>query len=546
MDVSDHSNNGQPQTAEPSPAPKRRRTSGAPSSRGVANLTPEQLARKRANDREAQRAIRERTKNEIENLKNRIKELESQQHINDLHNALRQKDLIQSENEDIRRRLATVMSIIQPILGNHGLNELAAAAERSPMQLPGTRTPQPIPIPDQRAFHPSVPTVPGPGPSTQGPSSSPSSQTSNGRNWPFPGAPRTSNVRAWTQQQPPYEQPRSNIHPDLEFAQSSDERLGVGFLVESRPKLSLGVQKENLSSGWDFNPEDRALEVCTFFPRTLHATCPLDNVLIDFLRDGNNQVAQGLPLKSVAGPPYPNFTALIHPERTAQSHPLSRVFTDILGTFPDLAGLPEKVAVLYIMFLYMRWHIESTEENYERLPDWLTPRPSQIFVPHPMWQDYVPWPRLRDRLISLQSNPHINPALDNFFIPYTASLSLNWPYDPRDVLIPAPSGSGSNGNSAAGLSVNTTASGIPVDPATEASPQPSSRPDAVSADGGLKGAAEQQPGGDGAPEGAASHQEYVLNPAFEAHLRNLENWTLTPAFESAFPSLAGYVKIKAD
>ena len=32
------------------------------SSRGVANLTPEQLAKKRANDREAQRAIRERTK----------------------------------------------------------------------------------------------------------------------------------------------------------------------------------------------------------------------------------------------------------------------------------------------------------------------------------------------------------------------------------------------------------------------------------------------------------------------------------------------------
>ncbi|KAK8232371.1 hypothetical protein HDK77DRAFT_261130 [Phyllosticta capitalensis] len=542
MDVSDHNNNGQPQSAEPSPAPKRRRTSGAPSSRGVANLTPEQLARKRANDREAQRAIRERTKNEIETLKNRIKELESQQHIHELHNALRQKDLVQAENEDIRRRLATVLSIIQPILGNHGLNELAAAAERSPMQLPGARTPQPVPISDQRAFHTSIPAVATSAPPAQGPSSSPSSQTSNSRNWPFPGAPPTSNVRGWNQQQPPFEQPRSNIHPDLEFAQGSDERLGVGFLVQNRPQLGLGIDKQDLSSGWDFNPQDRAIEVCTFFPRTLHATCPLDNVLIDFLRDSNSQVAQGMPLKTVAGPPYPNFTALMYPERAIQSHPLSRVFIDILGTFPGLTGLPEKVALFYIMFLYMRWHIDSNEENYERLPDWMTPRLSQTFVPHSMWQDYVPWPRLRDRLISLQSGQHIN--FDNFFIPFTTSLSLNWPYDPLDVLIPAPSGGGVNSSSAAGgPSINTTASGIPVDPATEASPL-SSRPEAAATESGeLKTAAEETSGNGG---DNASHQEYMLNPAFEAHLRNLENWTLDPSFESTFPELAGYVKIKGD
>lgn len=51
---------------------KKRRT-GAGSSRGVANLTPDQLAKKRANDREAQRAIRERTKNTIEQLERKIR-----------------------------------------------------------------------------------------------------------------------------------------------------------------------------------------------------------------------------------------------------------------------------------------------------------------------------------------------------------------------------------------------------------------------------------------------------------------------------------------
>jgi hypothetical protein len=99
---------------------KRRRTSGAPSNRGVANLTPTQLARKRANDREAQRAIRERTKNQIDTLHARIRELENQQPYHDLQVALRQKEAVERENEDIKRRLASVWTIVQPIIATKG------------------------------------------------------------------------------------------------------------------------------------------------------------------------------------------------------------------------------------------------------------------------------------------------------------------------------------------------------------------------------------------------------------------------------------------
>lgn len=45
--------------------------------RSVSTLTAAQLERKRANDREAQRAIRQRTKEHIENLERRIAELTS-------------------------------------------------------------------------------------------------------------------------------------------------------------------------------------------------------------------------------------------------------------------------------------------------------------------------------------------------------------------------------------------------------------------------------------------------------------------------------------
>ena len=106
-------------TISPEPSSKKRRA--IHSARGVASLTPEQLAKKRANDREAQRAIRERTKAQIETLERRIQELTSQQPYQELQTVLRQKDAIQAENDEIRRRLASVLSIIQPIIGAQGL-----------------------------------------------------------------------------------------------------------------------------------------------------------------------------------------------------------------------------------------------------------------------------------------------------------------------------------------------------------------------------------------------------------------------------------------
>lgn len=98
---------------------KKRRASTA-GSRGVANLTPEQLAKKRANDREAQRAIRERTKGQIETLEKRIEELTSQQPYQELQHAIRQKEMVEAENEDIKKKLASALSILQPLLGSYG------------------------------------------------------------------------------------------------------------------------------------------------------------------------------------------------------------------------------------------------------------------------------------------------------------------------------------------------------------------------------------------------------------------------------------------
>lgn len=72
----------------------------------------------RPTDREAQRAIRERTKNQIDTLEKKIRELTSQQPYQELQAVIRAKEAVEAENAEIKNRLATVMSIIRPMMGN--------------------------------------------------------------------------------------------------------------------------------------------------------------------------------------------------------------------------------------------------------------------------------------------------------------------------------------------------------------------------------------------------------------------------------------------
>ncbi len=104
------------------PTVGNKRRLSATGSRGVTSLTPEQLTKKRANDREAQRAIRERTKNQIETLEKRVLELTSQEPYQELQAVLRQKEAVQTENDEIRRRLSSALAILQPILNTQSIN----------------------------------------------------------------------------------------------------------------------------------------------------------------------------------------------------------------------------------------------------------------------------------------------------------------------------------------------------------------------------------------------------------------------------------------
>ncbi|KAJ9195519.1 hypothetical protein DTO021D3_5095 [Paecilomyces variotii] len=488
-------NDGSPEAAQSAPdsgtaplAKRKRKATNAPS-RGVANLTPEQLAKKRANDREAQRAIRERTKAQIEALQQQVRDLSSQKPYLDLQVALKEKEAVEAENREIKKRLAEVLDILQPLLRTSGISNPPATFSQHELRPP---LQPPAPSESNGCTPSSVGSLPAGQPHIQSTTSartpSPIDQLSTlvglRRSWPNNGVEQPWPIPTALNYQ------RHNLTHGLDFGESG-ERLGFNFLLdgsEQIPKVndvrltpdSPGPPQTTTASPGD--PQlannlsaESPLTAFTAPIQNVPPTCPLDSVLLNFLRDRQRQAAEGVSRQRLVGPPYPSITSLLNPEKSVYSHPISKVFTDVLRTFPDIASLPEQVAVLYVMFLLMRWQIYPTQQNYERLPEWLTPRPSQLLTPHPAWVDYIPWPRLRDRLVmSWQSYP-----FDEWFVPWTRTISVNWPYEATDCLLSSP-----------------------------------------------------------------DSEELLINPVFERHLRNLNNWSLGKEWADLYPGLADAARVK--
>ena len=540
------------------PPAKKRKASGVPGSRGVANLTPEQLAKKRANDREAQRAIRERTRNNIATLEQRIRELESQQPFQELQRVVTERDNALRECEDLRRRLATVAQLVGTATGgsNGGQNGVAGASQLAPASLNGTLWTFDEVIDPSMLNSDGVPAELAALTAQQSPLPPISSTTSQSANNPFPShgghasyageqqhvhpdlreqsygahaspvsATSQPDARRWEQsvasaQYSPPQQPVSGLQYDQQLPPPAQmqqhptaerDRLGLNYIMDQGSP----AQQQHAPP---------SPPISSRLPSNSPPSCPLDSLLSDFLARRRQLVAEGTPLSEVLGPEYPSFSALKDPHNPIarqDQHAISALLIDILSKFPDISALPEKVAVLYIMFLIMRWCICPCDACYDRMPEWVRPVAEQLERPHPEWVDNLPWsvessssedgfsfdapsfwgspgsslssgtmaeetaeefantflrPYMRARLSSVDTV-----RFDEFFVPFTTTLSLNWQYPADQVLIQEP---------------------------------------------------------------AAEAEDLRLNPTFETHLRDLKNWSLGREFANAFPDLVEDVPIQ--
>ena len=135
--------------------------------------------------------------------------------------------------------------------------------------------------------------------------------------------------------------------------QNSGEQRQQQYSVERSPSVhSLNNQLPMHTLSPLPNGREEGIPVYAYPPRNLIQTCPLDGLLLKFLSDQRERAMQGVPTHELVGPLYPSFRALINPLASEKSHALSRVFTDMLGKFPDISTLPEQVAILCVSHLF--------------------------------------------------------------------------------------------------------------------------------------------------------------------------------------------------
>ncbi|KAJ8116191.1 hypothetical protein OPT61_g2340 [Boeremia exigua] len=173
----------------------------------------------------------------------------------------------------------------------------------------------------------------------------------------------------------------------------------------------------------------RSDPVSIVLPSHVLPTCPLDEILHNFLISRRDLLTQGMDVDAAAGPSRATVKALLDPQMTNDVHPVSGIMSEVLTTFAHVEQ-PEKLAFYYLMYKTMRWQIAPSKESYRAMPTWLRPTVTQITVQHAAWIDNIPWPGVRDILIE---NPEDHP-FDLFSQYYSHNVSVNWPFDHMDAV----------------------------------------------------------------------------------------------------------------
>ncbi|KAL5329682.1 hypothetical protein ACEPPN_003197 [Leptodophora sp. 'Broadleaf-Isolate-01'] len=463
-------------TRDDNPAPKKR-------VRTISNLSDEQVRKKRENDREAQRAFRERTKNRIQILEDELSELRSER---ELHGAgsIQELKALRDENAALRDQIRRISEIVSPGAsssdqeggtedscivvsnGNSARNQVqtsGAQTDAVDLETPGSQGNDS----DNglTSYDLNSPTTPQQGQNNDGANLQRSvydpisNQVSQQRPANYDGIHLSQRnhhhnhhidntfdhgldhqIRApeYLQSPPPSiscsseqhlaqdrtlnqiveHQTDHNLrhgrtssadlsnydlenrgHSTFESARSgpmetsaweprrneSDGYLDGGMASNSLHGSSVSPNAVSspptaiIPASWVTPDTIEPISMSNILPQHLAATCPLDQILLDFLASRRLLAAQGTPVAVLVGPLSPSISGLLNPKRKANAHAASRVMVDVALTFKD-TNLREQLGFLYIMYATMR----DFSELYARCArlDWPF-EPAEAVMPKP-------------------------------------------------------------------------------------------------------------------------------------------------------------------
>ncbi|PBP19042.1 hypothetical protein BUE80_DR010101, partial [Diplocarpon rosae] len=472
--------------------PKRRASRAG--TRSVASLTPEQLARKRANDREAQRSIRQRTKTHIEELEQRIRYLSDGKDARDLEQIKRRNAELEEELRRLREILGRSEGSVASSpeltpMSNQARYGMDGLEDRYPMEYsPAWSSPtNSVSGPDGSfqacptssagdllsSFAPDHSGLPsefsGPG-STRNDGFSADSGVSNVTSAPFIPVPVRSGGSA---SRPEFVRSRSYPHGrfGVPASHGSARMTGGASGIGSSPFTGQSLSPVGDSSMVNKDAKGVVMSPSTCHPMTvdvknarmeLHIqqnrpnytvpqgvfanqpslaaweipihfappAGPVESILIGLLQRQKSLANESTLGSLLVGPYHPDLRALVNPEMSNKVHPVSSVISNVFQRL-QYPSLAAKVASVYLVYRFFQWQIWPTMETWRNMPEWFYPVASQQVTAHPIWMSLLTWGKLRDTVINNQDKY----ATEQFSDLWRTAINLNWPYGEEDILV---------------------------------------------------------------------------------------------------------------
>ncbi|KAF4419613.1 hypothetical protein CGCF413_v013284 [Colletotrichum fructicola] len=379
-------------SAEPSKPAKRKGT------RSVSTLTPSQLARKRANDREAQRAIRARTKEHIERLERELEELKSERNRDQsqtVQELLRKNKALEEELFKLRESVGIPNGQSYPnSVYDDNLSSISGAVP----------SPRSSPFPSNGDYNVMQ---------ELGPSYVPMPDASE--SW-GPGIPVSvpSTVSS----------PSSSANTD---------EYGAGYIPTSVPAPMMDARSIPSKMEYDDVDSDAG------YPHNHH---PMGHQHVPMAHHHQVNIKNFLEYHPASPTNSPPRCQLADLDRAASNsaaasganHPMAELITALVNK-AGVTNVIERLAVFAVIQRAVAWLVHPTREAYMAMVQELTPKPIQTAIPHPQWVDLILWAPLRTAIIERQDAY----ANEEFQAVYSSSLRLiNWPCRPIDALVVDP------------------------------------------------------------------------------------------------------------
>jgi hypothetical protein len=415
--------------------------------RSVTHLSKAQLARKRANDREAQRNIRQRTKEHIENLEKKVKELEEGNRSSSMERILKRNKDLELEVEKLKVQVSAAQAghVVPSPIPTALTEELMISSRKVNLDwVPEQSSPngwqtsyvQPldththdIPVTDgaytsnsTHVFHNAPPamcyeqveesevpkgvTTPIVTPVWEDPMIF--GQTSQAITQPTP---------AWAPFHPAFDKP--SRFADLQTSGFTD--------LINQPTFTN-------TTCWQSQPSIYAWQISTKLkaPVTL-----VDQLMFNVIHSQRHlALHSNLSGEDLLGPNLPSVNILFNQAAPVAAKPPSNI-TEVMNRYSEVlsnrgfALIPEKLASFMCMYRFVQWQISPTFQTFSKLHEWQAPQPAQLMIPHPAWMDLPPWGKFRAKVIENQDR-YDNPEFQN---DYASNLSVNFPHEPRMALI---------------------------------------------------------------------------------------------------------------